>query len=60
MVCVQTIMAVVVPAPSLGIARMVMMTKIAPMRPPVQDHHGALAIIKDRLVGGRPLTSIRK
>jgi len=56
----EIMMAEVVPAPSLGIDRMVMITKVAPKTPPVQDHQGALEIMRARLAGGRPRTSIRK
>lgn len=54
----QTMMAVAVPAPSLGIERMVMITKMAPMTPPVQAHQGAAAMSLGRLAGGRPSTSM--
>lgn len=54
----HTIRPEVVPAPSLGIVRIMMVTKVAPNTPPNHDHHGALDSISVRLAGGRPRTWI--
>lgn len=54
----HTINPEVVPAPSLGIVRIMMVTKVAPKTPPNHDHHGALDSISVRLAGGRPRTWI--